>query len=154
MLESRLRGTFLSTDPLCRPGTLAFSGERVIRPDRRPGASQIRTNLFQGEKCYSKENQREPCICEYAPGNVSVSGPNTLISGIGNSQVTWDWWSNGILPVCPSGQTLESWVAWSSMPITQAATKVNQGEAPLRMKYRQLLAVAPGVGIAGGIRIK
>jgi len=36
----------------------------------------------------------------------------------------------------------------------QPRTNVNQVEVPLRMKYRQLLAVAPGVGIAGGMRIK
>jgi hypothetical protein len=40
------------------------------------------------------------------------------------------------------------------VPITQAGTNVNEGEVPLRMKYRQLLAVALGVGIAGGMRIK
>ncbi len=42
----------------------------------------------------------------------------------------------------------------TTVPITQAGTNVNEGEVPLRMKYRQLLAVALGVGIAGGMRIK
>jgi hypothetical protein len=36
---------------------------------------------------------------------------------------------------------------------TQTGTSVNEGKVSLRMKYRQLPAVA-GVGIAGGMRIK
>jgi hypothetical protein len=39
------------------------------------------------------------------------------------------------LPVRPN---FESWVVWSSVPITQAVMQVNEGE----------------VGIAGGMRIK
>jgi hypothetical protein len=36
------------------------------------------------------------------------------------------------------------------VPITPAGTKVNEGEVPLRMKYRQLLAVAPALALQAG----
>jgi hypothetical protein len=36
------------------------------------------------------------------------------------------------------------------VPITQAGTNVNEGEVPLRMKYRQLLAVAPALALQAG----
>jgi hypothetical protein len=49
-----------------------------------------------------------------------------------------------------SGPKLESWVVWSSVPITQAGTNVNEGEVLLRMKYRQLLAVAPALPLQAG----
>ena len=76
----------------------------------------------------SNENQREPSGGEYASG----------VAAIG-------------FPFRPNP---ESWVVWSSVPITEAGTNVNEGEVPLQMKYRQLLAVAPGVGMVGGMRIK
>jgi hypothetical protein len=55
-----------------------------------------------------------------------------------------------IAPVCPSGQTLQGWVVWSSVPITQAGTNVNEREVPVRMKYRQLLAVAAALALRAG----
>jgi hypothetical protein len=38
----------------------------------------------------------------------------------------------------------------ASVPITQAGTDVNEGEVPLRMKYRQLLVVAPALALQAG----
>jgi hypothetical protein len=49
-----------------------------------------------------------------------------------------------------SGPPLESWVVWSSVPVTQAGTNVNEGEVLLRMKYQQLLAVAPPLPLQAG----
>jgi hypothetical protein len=36
------------------------------------------------------------------------------------------------------------------VPVTQAGTNVNEGEVLLRMKYQQLLAVAPPLPLQAG----
>ena len=41
-------------------------------------------------------------------------------------------------------------VVWSSVPISQAGTNVKEGKVALRMKYRQLLAVAPALALQAG----
>ena len=79
-----------------------------------------------------------------------VQTSNTPNSGIGNSQVTNELVVEQITSGLPVRTNLESWVVWSSVPITQAGTNVNEGEVPLRMKYRQLLAVAPALALQAG----
>jgi hypothetical protein len=44
-------------------------------------------------------------------------------------------------------KTLESWLLWPSVPITQTGTNINEGEVYLRMKYRQPAAVAPALAL-------
>jgi hypothetical protein len=83
-----------------------------------------------------------------------VSDPNALNSGIGNSQVTNELVVERITSGLPVRTNLESWVVWSSVPITQVETNVNEGEVALADEIPAASGGRAGVGIAGGMRIK
>ena len=59
-----------------------------------------------------------------------------------------------LLQFARQAKTLESWLLWPSVPITQTGTNMNEGEVSLRMKTPAASAGRAGVGIAGGMRIK
>jgi hypothetical protein len=129
-------------------------GDAELRHSGAQCGVQIRTHAGIRSEAAPPSNTLVPYQALRSSAPNQEIRPNEMRSGIGNSQVTSNWWSNGLPPVCPSGPTLESWVVWSSVPITEAATHVNEGEVPLRMKYGRASDGRAGVGVAGGMRFK